>query len=57
MHEVKKQTIKVKGRFSPLTSMLASVVQKILQKNQELELTISKGEERMEVMTIETDNL
>ncbi|KAL2663953.1 hypothetical protein AAZV13_02G130300 [Glycine max] len=32
-------------------------VQKILQKNQELELTISKGEERMEVMTIETDNL
>ncbi|KAG5116920.1 hypothetical protein JHK84_043033 [Glycine max] len=32
-------------------------VQKILQKNQELELTISKVEDRMEVMTIETDNL
>ena len=36
---------------------LQTEVQKILQKNQELELTISKGEERMEVMTIETDNL
>ncbi|KAL5158652.1 Protein NETWORKED 1D [Glycine soja] len=32
-------------------------VQKILRKNQELELTISKVEDRMEVMTIETDNL
>ncbi|TKY52652.1 NETWORKED 1D [Spatholobus suberectus] len=32
-------------------------VQKILEKNQELKLTISKGEERMEVMTTEIDNL
>ncbi|XP_057423981.1 protein NETWORKED 1D-like [Lotus japonicus] len=32
-------------------------VQKILEKNQELELTVRKGEERAEVMTIEIDNL
>lgn len=31
--------------------------QKILEKNQELKLTVSKGEERMEVMTIEIENL
>ncbi|KAK7355838.1 hypothetical protein VNO80_15100 [Phaseolus coccineus] len=32
-------------------------VQKILEKNQELKSTISKGEERMEVMTTEISNL
>ncbi|KAK7277619.1 hypothetical protein RJT34_22634 [Clitoria ternatea] len=32
-------------------------VQQILEKNQDLKLTISKGEERMEVMTTEIDNL
>ncbi|XP_027349957.1 protein NETWORKED 1D-like isoform X2 [Abrus precatorius] len=32
-------------------------VQKILEKNQELKLTISKGEEKMEVMTTEIENL
>ncbi|KAG5002751.1 hypothetical protein AAZX31_10G028200 [Glycine max] len=32
-------------------------VQKVLENNQELKLTISKGAERMEVMTTEIDNL
>ncbi|KAK7336779.1 hypothetical protein VNO77_17327 [Canavalia gladiata] len=32
-------------------------VQKILEKNQELKLTISKGEEKMEVMTTEIEDL
>ncbi|KAK7396385.1 hypothetical protein VNO78_17355 [Psophocarpus tetragonolobus] len=36
---------------------LQAEVQKILEKNQELKLTISKGEEKMEVMTTEIENL
>ncbi|KAK7393510.1 hypothetical protein VNO78_22068 [Psophocarpus tetragonolobus] len=36
---------------------LQKEVQKILEKNQELKLTIGKGEERMEIMTIEIDHL
>ncbi|KAL5184261.1 Protein NETWORKED 1D [Glycine soja] len=36
---------------------LQAEVQKILEKNQELKLTISKGEGKMEVMTTEIENL
>ncbi|KAG4928072.1 hypothetical protein JHK85_054558 [Glycine max] len=36
---------------------LQAEVQKILEKNQELKLTISKGEEKTEVMTTEIENL